>query len=74
VEPVSNIPFPSRPYSRFLIYGGLIYTISRVLRICKVDIIKIVLFFMFIWNTIDLLGFITETLAIYLKIEFFFYV
>ena len=58
----------------FFIYGGVIYTVSRLLRIRGIDIVKIILFFMFIWNTIGLLGFVTENLAFHWKMGFLFYV
>jgi len=40
--------FPVVHIADFFIYGGLIYTISRVLRIREVDIVKLTLFFIFI--------------------------
>ena len=58
----------------FFIFGGVIYAVSKLLRIHKVDTVKTVLFFMFISNTIGLLGFATENLAINGKIDFLLYV
>lgn len=43
--------FPFIHIADFFIFGGLIYAVSRLLRLYKVDTRKTVFFFMFIWNT-----------------------
>lgn len=65
--------FPIVHIVDFLVFGGVIYALSRLLRLYKVNTIKSVFFFMFIWNTIGLLGFITENLAAWWKLEFLLY-
>lgn len=57
----------------FFIFGGLIFAVSRLMQLHKVDTVKTVFFFMFIFNTVGLLGFITETLYFKAKIQFLFY-
>jgi len=65
--------FPIVHIVDFLVFGGVIYALSRLLRLYKVNTIKSVFFFMFIWNTIGLLGFITENLAAWWKLDFLLY-
>lgn len=58
----------------FVIFGGVIYSVSRILRIHKLDTTKTIFFFMFVWNTIGLIGFITEYLSIRGKMDLLLYV
>ncbi|MCK4818185.1 hypothetical protein KA005_20615 [bacterium] len=56
--------FPVIHVLDFAVYGAVINLLSKALRVQTVVPLKAVIFFMFIWNTIGLVGFITETLAI----------
>ena len=58
----------------FIIFFGVIYAISRPLRLYKVDAVKTGIFFIFIFNTIGLLSAVVDTLNIKLQSELLFYV
>jgi len=66
--------FPVVHIADFFIFGGVIYAVSRFLRLYKVDTVKTILFFMFIFNTIGLLSVVVDSLSFIWKSEFFIYV
>ncbi|MEW5816609.1 MAG: hypothetical protein AB1798_14605 [Spirochaetota bacterium] len=64
--------FPVVQAADFLLFGGVIYLIAKLMRLDKIDVAKTVIFFIFTWNTIGILGFITESLAIEGGIKLFY--
>ena len=66
--------FPVIHVVDFFIFFGIIYAISRLLRSYRVDILKTVFFFIFIFNTIGLLAAVAGTLYFMWKLEFLIYI
>lgn len=66
--------FPIVHIVAFIIFFGLIYTISRRLRLYKIDAVKTIFFFIFIFNTIGLLSAVVDTLNIKWESEFLLYI
>ena len=66
--------FPIVHIVDFIIFFGVIYAISRPLRLYKVDAVKTGFFFIFIFNTIGLLSAFVDTLNIKLQSELLLYV
>ncbi len=56
----------------FLIYGAVVHVITKLIRVKKIDIKETVLLLVFSWNTIALLAFVTENLAINKALTFLF--
>ena len=65
--------FPIVHILDFFVFGGLIYALSKSAKPFKIETQRTVLFFMFIWNTIGLLGFVTESLGIWFGLDFILY-
>ena len=66
--------FPIVHIVAFIIFLGVIYAISRPLRLYKVDTVKTGIFFIFIFNTIGLLSAVVDTLNIKLQSELLLYI
>ena len=66
--------FPIVHIVAFIIFLGVIYAISRPLRLYKIDTVKTVIFFIFIFNTIGLLSAVVDTLNIKLQSELLLYI
>lgn len=65
--------FPVIHLADFFVFGGLIYVLSRLFQI-KIDTVKTLLFFMFIFNTIGLVSAVTDALRFVWESEFLIYV
>lgn len=65
--------FPIVHVADFFIFGGLIYVGSRLLQM-KIDTIKTVFFFVFIFNTIGLVSAVTDALSFVWESHVFMYV
>lgn len=65
--------FPLIHVADFFVFGGLLYTGSRLLRL-NIDTVKTVLFFVFIFNTIGLFSAFTDTLSFVWESELLIYV
>ncbi len=66
--------FPAVHIADFFVFGGAIYVISKILHLHKIDTVKVLLFFVLIFNTVGLVSAVTDTLSFVWESEFLVYV
>lgn len=66
--------FPAVHILDFFVFGAAIYIISRILHLDRIDTVKVILFFAFIFNTIGLVSAVTDTVSFVWESGFFVYV
>jgi len=64
--------FPVVHVADFLVFGAFIYAVSKLWKPFNLSVWNTLLCFMLVWNTIGLLGFVTESLAIWCGLSFLF--